>query len=432
MLSSQTPPNALTICAYDTPNQIGGTSTWLRNLLPRLRNDGIESRVLLLRHFGDCGGTETFLKNCGFDVVSCLNPATSEDRSQWILEQFIAHPTPIFFPNEVLAGYYLIPNLKKGGIKSIGILHSDCDACIAFQDLFVSGEENARLDAVVCVSEVLRQQVISRNNILCRVEKIPCGVELPPFVRQRDPSKLRIVYMGRLCEEAKQISRLTRSLCAVTKAVPNTEAVIYGDGPSRQNVMELIHQHSEANSVSYGGLVQPDEVYPTLREFDVLILLSDYEGLPVCVMEAMACGVVPVCLRTRSGIPELITHQSNGILLDDCSTHFIEQINQLRHNSAFWDSLSKEARNSAEKLWSAERCAQTWNDLITSLGTEAHIQTNCIDGAITLPPVHPLLINSDPRQRKTQLNKIHTSPFLHVLKKIKKKLGIKNFFNKRH
>lgn len=397
MTSSQNNP-IITICAYDHPSQIGGTTTWLRSLLPRLRDLQIEAKVLLMRHVGNEGATEKFLQQNDFQVTSCLNPPTTEERASWILKQISEQPTPIFFPNEVLAGYYLIPNLKPAGIKTVGILHSDCDVCSALQDLFVFGEKASKLDTVVCVSEILRSQVISRHPQDCTVEKIPCGVEVPSFVRFRLSKKLRIVYMGRLAEEAKQISRLTRSLCEITRQIPNTEAVIYGDGPSRQSVLNILESDGKGLPVSYGGLVAPDQIYSTLREYDALILLSDYEGLPVCVMEAMASGVVPICLNIRSGVPELITHNQNGILVEDCSTNLIQSVRTLQSNLQLWEDLSKAARKNAEENWSAESCASKWQKTLKKLIENSPSEILKPAKQIVLPPVHHFLESSDPRQ----------------------------------
>jgi colanic acid/amylovoran biosynthesis glycosyltransferase len=409
----------ITICAYDQPHQIGGTTTWLRNLLPRLRNLQIEAKVLLLRHFGEAGATENFLRKMNFNVESCLIPPTTEQRAQWLLDKFRERPTPVFFPNEVLAGYYIIPNLKRAGIKCVGILHSDCDACTAFQDLFVFGDEINRLDAIVCVSESLRSQVTARHIGNCKVEKIPCGVEIPPFVRKRTSNKLRIAYMGRLAEEAKQISRLTRSLCEITRQVPNTEAVLYGDGPARDNVLAILNSNGNREAVSYGGAVSPDQIYQTLREFDVLILLSDYEGLPVCVMEAMACGVVPVCLKTRSGIPELITHNQNGLLVEDCSTNLVNSIRSLQQDLEYWENLSTLARIDAEERWSSTLSGYNWHKLVNSMLHSNTILEERISCQITLPPVHPFLLSSDPRRSDTDVTSKHVPQLARIIRIIR-------------
>jgi glycosyltransferase involved in cell wall biosynthesis len=45
------------------------------------------------------------------------------------------------------------------------------------------------------------------------------------------------------------------------------------------------------------------------------VLPPDFEGLPLSLIEAMACGCVPVAAETDSGIPELLAADRNGLIL---------------------------------------------------------------------------------------------------------------------
>ena len=51
--------------------------------------------------------------------------------------------------------------------------------------------------------------------------------------------------MGRLAEEAKRISEVTRALCRAVREVPGTEAKIYGDGPERLVVEQILREEGE-------------------------------------------------------------------------------------------------------------------------------------------------------------------------------------------
>jgi glycosyltransferase involved in cell wall biosynthesis len=56
------------------------------------------------------------------------------------------------------------------------------------------------------------------------------------------------------------------------------------------------------------------EVPALLKQHDVFLLASDYEGLPLSLLEAMGQGLVPVVSDLKSGIPEVVD-ASNGCLV---------------------------------------------------------------------------------------------------------------------
>jgi glycosyltransferase involved in cell wall biosynthesis len=70
-----------------------------------------------------------------------------------------------------------------------------------------------------------------------------------------------------------------------------------------------------AEYVEFTGWLSPEKVKAKLRTLDVFLLLSDYEGLPVALLEAMAHGVVPVVTRIESGNTQLVRDGENGLVL---------------------------------------------------------------------------------------------------------------------
>jgi colanic acid/amylovoran biosynthesis glycosyltransferase len=87
-----------------------------------------------------------------------------------------------------------------------------------------------------------------------------------------------------------------------------------------------------------------------LWDCDVVVLASvptssgQREGVPVALMEAMACGV-PVVSTNMSGIPELVTSGVSGILLSPRDSKAISEILIALHRDRRWaDSLGRAAR----------------------------------------------------------------------------------------
>ena len=389
----------VTFCAYDKPDSVGGPQTWLRQLLPALREYGIESRCLFLTHWGDTGPYLEALRSDGFVCHQAACHEHSHDRIKWILSRLREDPPDIFVPNLVVAGYFAARWAREAGIPTVGILHSDDAFYRGLQDEFVFGRPPFRLSTLACVSQEIENQVAGRRPQDTEVIRIPYGVTVPQTRARRTPRKLRLVYVGRLAEEQKRISDLTRSLCRVLRELPDTEAVLYGDGPNRSNVEAILGNEGLELPIRLAGLIDSDQVQSRLLTADVLVLLSDYEGLPIAVLEAMACGVVPVCLRMRSGIPELVQDGVTGIVVEDRGESFINAIQRLQNEPGLWERLSAAARQKIESEYSDAACTSRWAALFQSLQEENQASKLEIQRPkrLNLPPIHPALVSADPR-----------------------------------
>lgn len=88
--------------------------------------------------------------------------------------------------------------------------------------------------------------------------------------------------------------------------------VIIGDGPRRGAILEAIRVLGMTDRVTLTGV--RDDVSDLLPGFDVFALSSLYEGLPLALLEAMSAAVPPVATAV-GGIPEVITHGRDGLLV---------------------------------------------------------------------------------------------------------------------
>lgn len=389
----------VTFAAYDKPDNVGGPPAWLQRLLPELRRHGVEARCLVLLHWGTTGPTLEFLRAQGFDCPAILAPATTEERIRWILERLRENPPDLFIPNVVIAGYQAGRWVQAAGISTIGVIHSDDAFYRGVQDQFVFGRVVDRLTAVVCVSQELMRQVIARGPGEVRVACIGCGVPVPAATVERRPAGLRVAYVGRLVEEQKRISEVTRGLCRVVREVGGTEAVLYGDGPARSAVEQIIATEGAGLPIRLGGMIDSNRIQECLLDCDVMVLLSDYEGLPIALMEAMACGCVPVCLRMRSGIPELVDDGETGLLVDDRGDGLVAAIRRLLDDRELWARLSQGAKARIAERHSLMASTAEWVELLGNVARRAAPRRAIgLPRRLHLPPVHPALASADVRR----------------------------------
>jgi hypothetical protein len=136
---------------------------------------------------------------------------------------------------------------------------------------------------------------------------------------------------------------------------------------------------------------------------EVIVLLSDYEGLPIALMEAMACGCVPVCLRMRSGIPELVEDGETGLLVGDRGDGFVAAIRRLRDDRALWARLAEAARALIVERQSIESTAAQWVRLLEEMKGGKGSRAIELPSRMRLPQVHPALASADVRQVKVPL-----------------------------
>ncbi len=387
----------ITICVHDQPGNVGGPVVWIRRLLPELRQRGFETRCLFLT-WGGLGATGLSLQAEGFDCPSVECPATTEERIRWILSRLQENPPDIFVSNVVVAAYFASRWVMAAGIPALGVLHSDDAHHQALQAQFLAGDPANRLTAMVCVSHELEQQARGRSRGQTLVRRIPYGVAVPSEPVRRKAGRFRLAYVGRLVEEQKQISALTRALCRVVRMLPGTDALIIGDGPDRNAVERVLATEGAGLPVILAGRVDSEVIQDRLLDCDVIVLLSDYEGLPIALLEGMACGCVPVCLQMRSGIPELVQPEVTGLIVQNRDEDFLTAIRRLQQEPGLWERLSQAARARVAATYSSESSAVQWAGLLGELSNPGSSKARInIPAQFDLPPVHPGLAREDLR-----------------------------------
>lgn len=386
------------ICAYDGPNCTGGPYMWIQRMPFELRDLGYRVRVRLFTWQDPEGGAAfKVLRANGIEVTAAKFSDTATN-VRWLLSQAQGDLPDVFVANHVIPALHAGKFFRKCGIPTIGVLRSDDDFYRAITDAFVCGPKALRLAGLVCVSEYLRTSVLDRNPMRgFLLRRIPSGTPLPATRVAPPCGPLKVAYVGRYIEEQKRATDLVRALCRVVTEMPEVEAVLIGDGPARDSMEEIVREN-KAYAVRLLGHLDGEAVQRQLLECHVVVLLSDYEGTPTAVMEAMACGCVPVCLRIRSGIPELVEHEVTGLLVDDRGDGFVSAIRRLRDDPALWAALSRGARARIEGGYSTKWAAAQWAAVIEELA-KARRSTRPlhIPRWIALPPVHPDLAHQDQR-----------------------------------
>ena len=122
-----------------------------------------------------------------------------------------------------------------------------------------------------------------------------------------------ITFIGRLTYQ-KNPERLIGVLKKLLEVLPSFKAAIIGDGPLKDVMENLIKESNLENNVFLLGF--QENPYKILKDSKVMLLVSRWEGLPMCVLEALALGVPVVSTRT-DGISSVIKNGNNGYICEN-------------------------------------------------------------------------------------------------------------------
>jgi glycosyltransferase involved in cell wall biosynthesis len=176
---------------------------------------------------------------------------------------------------------------------------------------------------VSCISNWHReyyQEICPGNNAVYPV--IRCGVDSKSWTESpqvAELSQLNILTVCRLVSK-KGVDLLLRGLAAWQTSVP-WKLTIAGDGPERAALESLSKELGLREKVEFLGAVDNTQVRNLLQSSNVFALAcrtdeaGDRDGIPVALMEAMACGV-PVISGDLPAIRELIAPGVSGLLVN--------------------------------------------------------------------------------------------------------------------
>ncbi|WP_106496628.1 glycosyltransferase family 4 protein [Lentibacillus sp. Marseille-P4043] len=143
---------------------------------------------------------------------------------------------------------------------------------------------------------------------------------------------------------------LIKMLANLKKDVPRTKLILAGEGPLLDSCQELAGKLGVQHMVDFLGFRKDIDLL--LPMCDVAVGSSIREGLPVNIMEAMACGLPVVAVDNR-GHRELIQTNKNGLLLDDWDTiAFSKQLKSLALHADMRHEFGLNGRNTIETTYS--------------------------------------------------------------------------------
>ena len=190
-----------------------------------------------------------------------------------------------------------------------------------------------------------------------RIFRIPNGVDVQAFRPEANPAVRRdrrqrclpgdatrplVMMVGRLWRQ-KNPQAFVRAAIRVIQAGSDAEFCLAGDGELRGELEAMVAEAGISSRVHLLGW--RDDVDKLLPLADVLVLPSLWEGMPLVLLEAQACGV-PVVASDIAGNRDCVQHERDGFLIppgDD--QHMAERLCQLVADDALRQRLGQAARS---------------------------------------------------------------------------------------
>lgn len=341
---------------------IGGAQTHTLRLSQKLQERDIGVKVLTRHHrglapFESIAGVPTYRVGRGDSNKAIAALTFISGAIRWLVaqrsaydlihcHQMISPMTTGLFARALLGKPLVINPHRSGPIGDVGVL---------LRRRRVTGRLRIAAarrwgDAFVSISDDIHRELHGIGIREERIWDIVNGVDVERFrpVEADERARLRtslgvptgplVVFAGRLAPE-KGVDVLLEAWPRVVSAIPDAHLLLLGEGEQRAELEGRVQSLKLGSSVTFAGGTA--DVSPFLQAADAFVLPSRAEGLPVALLEAMACGLP--CVGTAiSGTLQVLEQDRTG------------QIVPVNDAAALADGLLAALRAPEARAWAAQ------------------------------------------------------------------------------
>lgn len=326
--------------------RISGVNTFVENLIRELRKAGIDASILFTTRDPSRMDQAEEMPDVPYRFLTAKSMNVEERQVR--LKQYLEQNAPcVFVPNYDYTMSAITPDLPVD-VGVLGVLHSDED------EHYLHGYQMGHYwDSIVAVSETIRERLLGLNPAFAdRTQTIRYGIPVTEKMpaKRRVEDRVRLIYTGRIVQAQKRIFDFIDLLQKLEQLRLPFEFTFLGGGGDEVAFQKRLQPWVEKGVARYLGSCSSDVVAKELKTHDALVLMSEYEGLPLSLLEAMSQACVPVVTAIPSGISEILTHGKNGMLspLGDIDG-MAENIQQLHRDRILLDRISEQSWKTLEE-----------------------------------------------------------------------------------
>lgn len=223
-----------------------------------------------------------------------------------------------------------------------------------------------KADAIVGVSNGVINDLKHYTGIKKNMHVIYYGIKRPKtgLTKNLHKKKKIIITLTRLVEQ-KDTKTLIQAFKLLQNHTDQTELMIVGDGPLKNDLKELVYELGIEKTVTFIGW--ENNTSHLLRKADIFILSSHREGLPYSILEALANNLPVISTNSPYGPQEILKNNTYGILtpMKDPIAMKNNILTLLTKPSVYQHYVQKSAERSA--FFTEEKMLNAYKKIITKL-----------------------------------------------------------------
>lgn len=284
-----------------------GRTTYLltagaRRLMARMAVEGLRNPLGMIRALGTVAGLVAAARGRVVHNLAYLAEAVAlkQHAARDGVDHIHAH-----FSTNATAVALLVRRL--GGPGYSFTVHGPDELMVTRQNALALKVRHARF--VVAITAYCRDRVLAAagQGAADKVHVLRCGIDLDDYPADPPPvaaANQTLLCVGRLCWQKGQILLPEAAQDLVTR-FPDLKIVLIGDGDQRQAIADKVAELGLRDHFEFAGWGTGEDVRAAILDARALILPSYAEGLPIVIMEALACQRPAISTRI-AGIPELL------------------------------------------------------------------------------------------------------------------------------
>jgi glycosyltransferase involved in cell wall biosynthesis len=335
--------------------EVGGAETVVARLCRIHRSQGHETRICCLMKLGAMGAQ---LRDEGFEVD--VLGATGTTNALWGMRAYLRRSRPeVVHAHNLFAIVASAVPAKSLGARVLGTRHGLCAPPFAAEPEIHHSIAARCCDWIVAVCDAAAGNLAAAPFAAkSRIIRIYNGASLETGGTDIPrSSRFTLVTVGRLSPAKDQRSMLT-ALGIATQRVPDLQLLIVGGGALEAQLRRQTAELRLSDRVIFCG--EQQHVAPYLRAANLFLLSSVTEGLPLALLEAMACKL-PVIVTDVGGMGEVVKLSGCGTIvppgdpyaLADAIVHCVE-------NRASLPELGRRSYDSFLRYFTVERMASEY------------------------------------------------------------------------
>lgn len=293
------------IDSYFRQSYWGGAESWscfVNNALVKRR-----CKTLFM-----CGNNDRF-DDVVHDCVHYCENNQFEVMKKMIDDIIMNLPCVIFsIASIALQAAFIVKKLYPEHIKIVMVIHSDTARIYKNVSRMIEG-----IDKVVCISKKIEETCINFYKI--PVDKLAYHVN-PIRLVEKQPrqenvcGRLRVGFAARLLKLAKRTQLLPLVMDECFRRGIDVEFHIAGEGECLDLLRTFVEENHLNEKVYLEGWISPMGMADFWQRQDIYLSISDFEGMSLTMLEAMAYGAFPV-VTDVSGVTDVIKEGKNGLIV---------------------------------------------------------------------------------------------------------------------